>query len=170
MEGSDVDDALEQAREQFEAEPAEVEADLDVDDGDILQLRKACRLLTAIDDLRDVDGYYTLMIEAAFTAMERTLQFYLIEKDVLDEDEYPQKHEDVYRKGSMTGLYSDEFGERLMHLWKENRSKTYYRDGKAWRMEKHIRPKFHQPCDGFGTSIAGPPEMESGLHIIRYVG
>jgi hypothetical protein len=131
MDNSAVDDALEAAEQAFQQPVDEPETGLDVDDGALLQLRKSCRLLNAVEALREQNGYYTLMIEAAFTAIERTLQFYLVEKGVLAEDEYPHNHETVYDLGAQAGLYSDDFGDRLLYLWNENRSKTYYRAGKA---------------------------------------
>lgn len=47
MENSDVADALEAAERSFERTPDNVETGLDVDDAELVQLRRACRLLAA---------------------------------------------------------------------------------------------------------------------------
>ncbi|MFB6193698.1 MAG: hypothetical protein ABEI75_01415 [Halobaculum sp.] len=53
------------------------EAGLDPDShaSDVIQLRKACRLLDACRSLRATDGYYTSVIEMTFAAVERTFEF-----------------------------------------------------------------------------------------------
>ncbi|SFS10423.1 hypothetical protein SAMN05216559_3727 [Halomicrobium zhouii] len=43
-------------------------------DADVIQLRKACRLLDACRVLREHDGYHTSVIEMSFAAIERTLE------------------------------------------------------------------------------------------------
>jgi len=43
--------------------------DPDSHDSDVIQLRKACRLLDACRLLRDYDGYHTSVIEMSFAAM-----------------------------------------------------------------------------------------------------
>lgn len=52
--------------------------DPDAHDPDVIQLRKACRLLDACRLLRDHDGYHTSVIEMSFAAIERTLEFYAL--------------------------------------------------------------------------------------------
>ena len=49
--------------------------DPDEHDADVIQLRKACRLLDACRLLRDHDGYHTSVIEMSFAAIERTFEF-----------------------------------------------------------------------------------------------
>ncbi|MCL7416884.1 MAG: hypothetical protein M8354_03470 [Halalkalicoccus sp.] len=68
------------------------------------------------------------MIEASFAAIERSIQYYLLEKDFLAPEEYVD-HTVVYRRGEEAGLYNAEIRDRLAALWRNNRSKTYYREG-----------------------------------------
>jgi len=128
MDNSHIEDTLDEVQDLFDKRPDNVETGLDVDNPEILQLRKACRLLEAARHLKSENGYYTVVIEASFAAIERTLQFYLIENNFLDPDEYID-HREVYERSSRIGLYSEEFGEKLIALWKNNRSRSYYREG-----------------------------------------
>lgn len=130
MENSDIEDLLDQAGTLFERPGENFEEGLDVDDSTLLQLRKACRLLDAATFLQARDGYYTVIVEASFAAIERTTQFYLLEKRLLHQDEYVN-HEDVYERGVQAGLYDEEFADKLDALWRNNRSETYYREGIA---------------------------------------
>lgn len=130
MDNSEIDELLDEAQTLFERSETEVEAGLDVDDTTLLQLRKACRLLDAAQFLAQQDGYYTVLIEASFAAIERSIQFYLLEAGLLHEDEYVN-HETVYKRGETAGLYSAAFADRLTNLWRNNRSDTYYREGVA---------------------------------------
>lgn len=36
-------------------------------------------------------------------------------------------HSDVYERGAEANLYSKSLGDQFVQLWRENRSKTYYR-------------------------------------------
>lgn len=139
MDDSDVEDLLDEAQRLFRGSGAEPEDGLDVDDPALLQLRKSCRLNDAANFLNDANGYYTVIVETSFAAIERTIQFYLLETGLLHEDEYVN-HEDVYRMGENAGLYSDVFADKLLNLWRNNRSETYYREGVATadRAEKMI--------------------------------
>jgi hypothetical protein len=130
MEDSDIADVLDDVQTRFERPGDDFEEALDVDDATLLQLRKACRLIDAAQFLREEDGYYTVIVEASFAAIERTIQFYLLDKGLLHEDEYID-HENVYSRGVNAGLYGDEFAGKLTNLWRNNRSDTYYREGIA---------------------------------------
>jgi hypothetical protein len=130
MDNSNVEDLLDEATGLFEQRGSRFEEGLDVDDPSLLQLRKACRLIDATQFLRREDGYYTVIVEASFAAIERTIQFYLLDTDLLHEDEYVN-HERVYELGKDAGLYSREFEGKLTNLWRNNRSDTYYREGVA---------------------------------------
>lgn len=70
----DIKPELSTAAEAFRRGEQTTEAGLDVKSADLIQLRKACRLLSGAGRLLE-DGYYTLTIEAAFTSIERTLLF-----------------------------------------------------------------------------------------------
>jgi len=139
MDDSDIEELLDEAQTLFERPGIAFEDGLDVDDSTLLQLRKACRLIDAAQFLREQDGYYTVIIETAFAAIERTIQFYLLDTGLLHEDEYVN-HENVYRMGEDAGLYGREFAGKLTNLWRNNRSETYYREGIATeaRAEKMI--------------------------------
>jgi hypothetical protein len=128
VDNSSIEDSLDRALELFDRRPDSVETGLEVDDPEMVQLRKACRLLEAGRRLNADNGYYTLVIEAAFAATERTLQFYLIENGFLEPEEYVD-HQEVYERSSDAGLFSEDFVEKLEALWRDNRSRSYYREG-----------------------------------------
>jgi len=130
MDNSNVEQLLDEATDLFERPGKNFEEGLDVDDPVMLQLRKACRLIDAATFLLDEDGYYTVIVETSFAAIERTIQYYLLEHDLLRVDEYVN-HEDVYRQGVQAGLYDQKFADKLETLWRNNRSETYYREGIA---------------------------------------
>ena len=108
MDNSHIEDLLDESQILFERSGTEFEEGLDVDDPTLLQLRKACRLIDAAQFLEQEDGYYTVIIEASFAAIERSIQFYLLDTGLLHEDEYIN-HEEVYQRGEDAGLYSREF-------------------------------------------------------------
>jgi len=125
MEGSDVEDALRAAERAFER-PAETgESGLDVEDDALVQLRKGCRLLTAARTMRERDAH-TVVVETSFGSIERTLHFYLLRRAGLDVQEYLD-HDVVYERAADANLYSDELRDMFLQLWRENRSRTYYR-------------------------------------------
>jgi hypothetical protein len=78
MEVSSIEQLLDDATKLFERRGKDFEEGLDVDDPTLLQLRKACRLLDAATFLQNEDGYYTVIVETSFAAIERTIQFYLL--------------------------------------------------------------------------------------------
>lgn len=130
MENSDVLDALVEAERSFERAPEEIEVGLDVEDAELVQLRRACRLLAAASLLLD-RGYYTVVIESSFVAIERTIQFRLVHDGAMSESEVISSHRRLYQRGAEIGLYDEAFGDDLAELWNRNRTKTYYRLGVA---------------------------------------
>jgi len=130
MDDSDIAEILDDVQTRFERPGDDFEEALDVDDSTLLQLRKACRLIDAAQFLQEEGGYYTVIVEASFAAIERTIQFYLLDNGLLHEDEYID-HENVYSRGVQAGLYDEEFAGKLTSLWRNNRSDTYYREGVA---------------------------------------
>jgi len=130
MENNSVVNALEASERSFEQAPRNVEEGLDVEEAELVQLRRACRLLAAASRLLD-DGYYTVVIESSFVAIERTIQFRLIHDGAMEASEVISSHRRLYQRGAAIGLYDDAFGERLAELWNQNRTKTYYRLGIA---------------------------------------
>lgn len=128
MVSNRVEELLDEAETLFDRRPENVETGLDVDDPALLQLRKACRLLEAAEFLIGENGYYTLVVEASFAAIERTIQYHLFANDFLHADEFVD-HRTVYERGREAGLYDAAVQERLVALWRNNRSRTYYREG-----------------------------------------
>jgi len=126
MDSSYVEDSLEDAQQAFERTATQKESGLDIDDDALLQLRKACRLVDAARYVRTQNGYYTVVIESTFVAIERSIHFYLLYATGMDSTEFVT-HADIYKRGAEANLYSQSFGDRLREVWRENRSKTYYR-------------------------------------------
>jgi hypothetical protein len=130
MHESEVADKLDAALDRFQRKPANVETGLEVDEPALLQLRKACRLLSAGETLLSENGYYTVVIESSFGAIERTLQFRLQETGSLSPEEYID-HETVYERAMSVGLYDRTFRDQLIELWGTYRSSIYYRERKG---------------------------------------
>ncbi|PSP15770.1 hypothetical protein BRC62_06750 [Halobacteriales archaeon QH_10_67_13] len=152
MENSSVVDALEAAERSFEQAPRNVEEGLDIDDAELIQLRRACRLLAAASCLLD-DGYYTVVIESSFVAIERTVQFRLIHDDAISESEVISSHRRLYQRGAEVGLYDDSFADNLAELWNQNRTRTYYRlsiatESQAEAMQSLAQEIHHHLVDG----------------------
>mgnify|MGYP000167324059 CR=1 FL=1 len=123
MENRSVVEALDAAERSFERAPENVEEGLDVEAAELVQLRRACRLLAAASRLFD-EGYFTVVIESSFVAIERTIQFRLIHDDAMSGSEVISSHRRLYQRGAAVGLYDDAFAERLAELWNQNRTKT----------------------------------------------
>lgn len=97
-------------------------------DSDVIQLRKACRLLDACRLLRDHDGYHTSVVEMSFAAIERTLEFYALHASNDSIDDFRDGHEQAYDRAAALGVFSPETTDRLKDIFVENRSAAYYRD------------------------------------------
>ncbi|WP_049972798.1 hypothetical protein [Haladaptatus cibarius] len=129
MTSKEIENALANAEDAFQRSPDNPETGLEfVTDPTILQLRKACRLLDAAQFLIDRNGHYTVIIEASFVAIERSIQFYV---EASGNDIPGQSHTEVYEYGVQAGLFSEDVADRLEALWQENRSESYYRTGIA---------------------------------------
>lgn len=130
MSSTRIEQLIENVQAAFDRRPTDIEPGLDVDDAALLQLRKACRLLAGAEALRDA-AYYTLVIEASFVAIERTVEFRLLERGTMQPDDLPGTHPGVYREAAAAGLFAESIAEDLADLWREHRAKTYYQDGLA---------------------------------------
>jgi HEPN domain-containing protein len=129
MDDSYVDKALTNAETAFRATSGQTgESHLDVSDATLVQLRKACRLLEAARTLREQNGYYTVVIEASFVAIERSIQFYLLHRGHASGEDLRYEHTEVYQQGAEINLFSEAFADRLTQLWKQNRAEVYYRE------------------------------------------
>ena len=102
--------------------------DPNVHDADVIQLRKACRLLDACRLLRDHNGYYTSVIEMSFAAIERTLEFYALTASNDTIDDFREGHDRAYDRGSDLRLVTEETARRMKQLYRDNRAAAYYRD------------------------------------------
>lgn len=130
IDHNDIEPLLSNAHDAFRRGGQTAEEGLDVSSADIVQLRKACRLLSGAEQLLE-DGYYTLTIEAAFTSIERTLLFWLITDGHHDPSQPPQSHTTAINRSAEVGFITDELATELEELWNENRAHTYYQDGMA---------------------------------------
>lgn len=130
MSSTQIEQLIADAQAAFDHRPTRIESGLDIGDAALLQLRKACRLLAGAEELRDA-GYYTLVIEASFVAIERTVEFQLLDRGTAQPDDLPGTHPGVYREAAAVGLFSEPTAEDLADLWREHRAKTYYQDGLA---------------------------------------
>jgi hypothetical protein len=130
MSSTRIKQLIDDVQSAFDRRPADIESGLDVDDAAFLQLRKACRLLAGAATLRD-EGYYTLVIEASFVAIERTVEFRLLERGRMHPDDLPGSHPGVYREAASAGIFAESIAEDLADLWRDHRAKTYYQDGLA---------------------------------------
>lgn len=129
MDNSDVSDVLVDAEDAFrDTRGQRNEHDLDVADGTLVQLRKACRLLEAARTLREQNGYYTVVIESSFVAIERSIQSHLLHRGYVSGEDLRFEHTAVYQHGAEANLFSQEFAARLTQLWKQNRAEVYYRE------------------------------------------
>lgn len=130
MSSSRIEQFLDDAQAAFDRRPTDVESGLDVSDPAVLQLRKACRLLAGANALQE-QGYDTLVIEASFVAIERTVEFRLLERGTMEPTDLPGTHPGVYHEAAVTGIFGESTADGLADLWRDHRAKTYYQDGLA---------------------------------------
>lgn len=98
---------------------------LAVDDQALVQLRKACRLLEAARTLRRQNGYYTVVIEASFVAIEGSIQAFLLARGYTRPDDLRHGHTRVYNRAGEVNLCSEDLAARLTQLWEQNRADVY---------------------------------------------
>ena len=82
MSSTRIEQYIDDVQAAFDRRPTDIEPGLAVTDAGLLQLRKACRLLDGAEALQDAE-YYTLVIEASFVAIERTVEFRLLERGTM---------------------------------------------------------------------------------------
>lgn len=102
--------------------------DPDAHDANVIQLRKACRLLDACRLLREHGGYYTSVIEMSFAASERTLECYALNASNDTIDDFREGHDRAYDRAADLALVTDETTRRMKQLYRDNRAAAYYRD------------------------------------------
>jgi len=130
MSSTRIEQLIDTVQAAFDRRPTDIEAGLDVEDAALLQLRKACRLLAGAEELQH-GSYYTLLIEASFVAIERTVEFRLLERGTRQPDDLPGTHPGVYREAAAAGVFGESIAADLADLWRDHRAKTYYQDGLA---------------------------------------
>lgn len=107
-------------------------------DADVIQLRKACRLLDACRVLREHDGYHTSVIEMSFAAIERTLECYALTASNDTIDDFREGHDRAYDRAADLGIIADETARRLKQLYRDNRAAAYYRDTVAAAQQEEV--------------------------------
>lgn len=130
MSSTRIEELLHEVQAAFDRRPTEIETGLGVEDAAVLQLRKGCRLLAGAETLLE-EGFYTLVIEASFVAIERTVEFRLLEQRELDPRDLPGSHAGIYEDAASAGIFSEAVARDLIDLWQDHRAKTYYQDGLA---------------------------------------
>lgn len=130
MSSARIEQLITNVQAAFDHHPTDIESGLDVDNAALLQLRKACRLLAGAETLRDAN-YDTLVIEASFVAIERSVEFRLLERGTIQPADLPGTHPGVYREAAATGVFTESVAADLADLWRDHRAKTYYQDGLA---------------------------------------
>jgi hypothetical protein len=78
-----------------------------------------------------LDYFYTLVIEASFVAIERTIEFRLLEQGRMNPEKLPGSHPGVYREAAEAGIFTESTADDIADLWRDHRAKTYYQDGLA---------------------------------------
>ena len=87
-------------------------------------------MLAGTKALRDV-SYYTLVIEASFVAIERTVECRLLERGTMQPNDLPGTYPRVYREATAVGIFEESITADLDDLWRDHRAKTYYQDDPA---------------------------------------
>jgi hypothetical protein len=107
-----------------------VEPGLDVEGEALLQLRKGCRILDGVRALRDIDRHHTMVVEGSFAALERTVQFYVVDRELAETTDL-LNHEDTFEYGVQAGVFSETTKDELVELWQNYRNGTYYQQERA---------------------------------------
>ncbi|KTG21070.1 hypothetical protein, partial [Haloferax profundi] len=114
MSGNRVESLVDEVQAAFDHRPDEIESGLHTNEADVLQLRKSCRLLAGAESLLD-DGFYTIVIETSFVAIERVVEFKLLEGGVEPRD-LPGTHPGVYTEAARRGILSEHVAANLQDL------------------------------------------------------
>lgn len=69
-----IETLIDEVQAAFDRQPIDIEDGLGTDEADVIQLRKSCRLLAGAETLLE-QGFYTLVVEASFVAIERVIEF-----------------------------------------------------------------------------------------------
>jgi len=107
-----------------------IEPGLDVTEDALIQLRKACRILDGISALREIDRHHTLVVEGAFAAIERSVQFYAVDAGAVESNEI-RDHSETFELGPQAGLFTPETADKLAGLWQTYRNGLYCQERRA---------------------------------------
>jgi hypothetical protein len=94
-------------------------------DADV-QLGKACAMLGTCRQLRQGTNNYVSIVELSFNAIERSFQFYLVDRTPANSSDY-RDHGQVFDDIASRGVFSDEpVADRIDAFRSEHRSRIYY--------------------------------------------
>lgn len=123
-----VTNALETAEDAFEyrgqGRPV-FETGIDQDEEWTTQLTKACRYLDAARALWSLDGYNGAVVELCFSAIERSLEAYVLWSTDDDLGEY-HDHVTIYDRVAEVGLFTQQTATALGDLYSVNRTEHSY--------------------------------------------
>lgn len=129
----DLQDAIDLAEDAFDGGSMRIpdpEPQIDTEADFSTQFTKACRLLDSIEVLQEQGQFYTAVTELGFGAIERSTEAYVIWTGN-DEISDFHTHDDPYNRAVEIGLYPRDFGDRLSHLYDDNRVESYYGGNRA---------------------------------------
>jgi hypothetical protein len=111
----DIEPSLSEAEDAFRHGGQEHEEGLDVSDAGMVYLRKGYRSLSGADRLL-ADDYYTLVIEAAFTSIEKTLMFWLIHEGYQGPSNPPDLNQSIRKlpPNSTTHRLNDDVPDKVV--------------------------------------------------------
>jgi hypothetical protein len=137
---NEIEEAIENAAKAFQGASSKDEREKGFESTELpaeeVQMRKGCRALTLVQELlpNGTPGdltykrYYTAAIELSFNVIERSCQAALISTGHLNEDEH-HPHTVVLKTSHRAGHWDPDAAAGLANVYKENRSKFYYREG-----------------------------------------
>jgi len=74
-------------------------------------------------------SYYTLIVEASFVAIERPVEFRLLEGGTMQPDDLPGTHPGVYRVAAVAGVFGESTAADLAGLRLDHRATRTIRMG-----------------------------------------
>lgn len=138
---NELEDAIERAKTAFMEPSAEDERETGFESTELpaheVQMRKACRALALGLELLPHEPpagelshqrYFTAAIELSFNVTERSCQAALLESEQIGPEDH-RSHTEILEMSHRAGLWDVETANSLSDLYRENRSKFYYRKG-----------------------------------------
>ncbi|TQQ79304.1 hypothetical protein EGH24_11780 [Halonotius terrestris] len=116
--------ALERASDAFDAPPESLSFEPALDPSDtetaVVQLRTACRLLSACRSLREPGGYHASVVQLSFAAIEHSLESYARSRGETIGNSRAGRAK-AFGRAAELGLVSETTAQRLKRLHRENR-------------------------------------------------